>query len=433
MDSNKSKALILTVLAILVLMSVSNAVQSWGNAGVYAEDRSNALTELQDCENGLRGLEQKDWFCSKAERDDIRERLLALNKANVAAKVCATEPPSDETLAEMEARGNIETACYAEWMQAVQDKLKRFQECKSGCQSDSDCMGGEACVENQCWEEPSCTTSQECIGWFGQGYFCSEGKCFIEAECGVDSDCVAEHGQGYQCVNGNCLRKSAEKIQVPEKAQVRNRFQKEEMAPEKPEVPELDEETKQKIKKWTGLDVDDFSRDMGTGKKAYVVISETLSPNKLEMVWTYKKVQYMVAFMQHVGYDVRLVFRGSDKDVFDAVADPNAGAVAYFGHSGEPAIEDQDFDSGGLETQLAASRGEWYEEGGMERTAARKKANSEESMGLDFFYNHACHSADPGFENMADALVRPGGVYYGEDGLLWATNPPGTEYVRPFN
>ena len=95
-------------------------------------------------------------------------------------------------------------------------------------------------------------------------------------------------------------------------------------------------------------------------------------------------------------------------------------------------MEDQDIESG-LETQLAAARGRWYEKQGMPKTEARKKANSENSLGLDFYYNHTCHSADEGYKDVANVIVKEGGVYYGEEGLLWATSPPSPEYIRPYN
>ena len=34
---------------------------------------------------------------------------------------------------------------------------------------------------------------------------------------------------------------------------------------------------------------------------------------------------------------------------------------------------------------------------------------------------------------MAKTLVRKGGVYYGEKGLLWATSHPGQEYIRGYD
>ncbi len=286
------------------------------------------------------------------------------------------------------------------------------------CRGNEDCEEGFICRQEQCVENVECTIDIDCV----PGLMCKEKKCVEEEpECVKDIDC----SPGLECKKGKCV----EGVDVPGRNELEDMFNEDNLLPENPDVPELDQETKEKIEKWTGLNVDDFSKDMGKGKKAYVLISDSLSPNKLEMVYTYKKVQYMIAFYKHMGYDTRLVFRGTDQDVFDAVADPNAGAVAYFGHASDPTIEDQDME-GGLETHLAVARARWYENRGMTPQEARRRANGENSLGLDFFYNHTCHSADPGYKSMADVLIRRGGIYYGEEGLLWATSPPSTQYIR---
>jgi len=287
------------------------------------------------------------------------------------------------------------------------------------CRGNEDCEEGFECRQERCVEDVDCTKDDDCF----PGLVCKDKKCVKkEAECAQDIDC----SPGLECKNGNCV----EGVDVPGRDELQDEmFDEEDLLPEMPDVPELDEETKRKIKKWTGLDVDDYSKNMGKGKKGYVIINETLNPNRLEMVYTYKKVQYMVAFMKNAGYDVRLVYRKSSDEVFEAIANPNAGAVAYFGHAASTSLEDMDIE-GGVDARLAIARSDWYEKQGMDPVEARKKANGEDSMNLDFYYNHTCHSADAGFEDFADVLVRKGGVYYGEEGLLWATSPPSTEYIR---
>ncbi len=374
--------------------------------------------------------------------------------------VCATEPPASETEEETEARGNAEMQCRAEWLNRVQDAIAELKECAEGCLSDDDCGLKEKCLDGVCRDYYYCSTDEhceemwgsgkgyrciqndceivkeceddlDCLELWGEGYYCLNKECVLEGECNNDADCVQKHGAGYECVNYKCWEKeTAKPTATPGRNELKQRFKKEEMAPEEPEVPEMDEETKQKIREWTGLNVDDFTAGAGKGKKAYVIISDSLNPNKLEMVWTYKKVRYMVAFMNHMGYETRLLFREKDEELFKAMGDPEAGAVAYFGHEGSPAVGGLEADD--LELTLADARKEGYMSQGMSESEARKKANAEVSMNLDIFYNHSCHSADEGYEQLAKLAVKQGGVYYGERGYLWATSSPETEYINQY-
>ena len=423
-------------LALLVLF-IAGSASGWGNAGAYAQQRSGHLNELQSCEEGLQELQQKNWVCAAQEKESLLNRLSELNKASVAAVVCATEPPGSESAEEMEARGAAEMQCRAEWLAAVQEQISRLKSnCKNGCASDDDCEDGD-CVDGACVAYPPCASDADCIARYGDGYYCLESECVMEGECVVDSDCEPVYGLGYVCLNYECWQsvpgagQQGKQAGSLEREQVRERFQKNGLAPQKPLVPELDEETKEKIKSWTGLNPDDFAAGSGSGKKAYVVISDTLSPNKLEMVWVYKKMQYMVTLMNYLGYDVRLLYREDDEELFKAMSDPDAGAMAYYGHESSPGVGGMEADD--LELTLAVKRKEWYMSQGMSESEALKKANSESSMNLDFFYNHSCHSADEGFEQLANLAVRPGGAYYGQEGYLWATSSPSTEYLGAYD
>ena len=168
------------------------------------------------------------------------------------------------------------------------------------------------------------------------------------------------------------------------------------------------------------------------------MINETITSGR-ERIWILKKVHYSVAFYKALGYDVTLLDQGYKLDepdetrsdaIFTAITDPDVGAVSYFAHADEPSIEDQGADN--VATHLARARKAWYMRQGMSEKDARLKANSEVSIALDIYYNHTCHSADEGFEEFADQIIREGGVYYGEPGLLWATSAPDTEYIKGF-
>jgi hypothetical protein len=56
------------------------------------------------------------------------------------------------------------------------------------------------------------------------------------------------------------------------------------------------------------------------------------------------------------------------------------------------------------------------------------KRFKEGHLNLDYAYIHACHSFDD--KSLAHALVRPGGIFWGEKGLLWASEGL-YEYKRP--
>ena len=140
---------LLVAFGAICLLALTGTAFGWGNASVYAGERASHLEELQDCEKEVQILEQKNWICTNQEKEALLERLREINKASVAAKICATEPPGSETLEEMEARGAVEQQCSAEWMQRVQEVIKNLSNCKSGCGDDSDCTLDEICVEGE--------------------------------------------------------------------------------------------------------------------------------------------------------------------------------------------------------------------------------------------------------------------------------------------
>ncbi|MAG18107.1 MAG: hypothetical protein CL944_01380 [Candidatus Diapherotrites archaeon] len=230
-------------------------------------------------------------------------------------------------------------------------------------------------------------------------------------------------------------------LDVPTPDELMHLFSEDGLFPDDPKFGEMDEYTKEKIKSWLGIDVDDYKAGSGEGKKAYIILNETLKPaeynvfgntitrNKLEILYVYKKMQYMTAFFDHIGYDLRVIDKKDSDTVFRAIADPSAGAVAYFGHAAAPTIEDQSYEEG-VGNLLALARKQWYIDQGMDAREAQRKSVGEDTMGLDFYYNHTCHSADPGFENLANLLIRPSGIYYGEEGLWWAASGAGTKYIR---
>lgn len=185
-----------------------------------------------------------------------------------------------------------------------------------------------------------------------------------------------------------------------------------------------------RLKYFTGLDMDDFEPGMGEGKTAYIIRSQLLSARQSAAVG--RKANLMVAFFEKLGYKVRYVHKENYETVFEAMVDPETGAVAYFSHSpkGGPTIEDFEHDD--IELRLSEARKRWlmkYE--GMSEAEARRQANSETRYAnMQFFYNHTCYSAEGEFNLVADQLLDHGGEYYGEIDYLWSVETPDTTYTR---
>jgi len=186
---------------------------------------------------------------------------------------------------------------------------------------------------------------------------------------------------------------------------------------------------KERLKDFLGLNLDDFSSDTGKGKIAYVIRSSELSKREATSVGT--KANLMVYFFKKLGYEMRYVDRENETAVFDAITNPSAGAVAYFGHSTMDGASIESVQGDDIGLQLVDARARWHVKQGLSQKEAALKAKQEEnSTNLLFFYSHTCHSADKGFEQLADSIILPGGVYYGHEGILWSFEHCDVEHFR---
>ncbi len=273
----------------------------------------------------------------------------------------------------------------------------------------------------------------------GQKDIAGPTKAECEAECTSKipfsfgklegQECTCPCRQGYVSSEGKCFQKLDA---VPKKDDLKkNRFSREKISLENPpEPPPLNEKTKKQIKKILGLNADEFKQGMGQGKKAGIFISAGIGD--YERLWIGSKINLMYAFMKYLGYEVSIYDRHSDEVILNAMFGPEVDAVASFSHGAEPGLQGLPIDGSVLETTGADYRRKHYEKSGMATKEARKKANSENSLGWSFCYNHSCHGGDAGYKELADFALREGGVYFGEKGILWATSYPDLSYTKSF-
>lgn len=242
------------------------------------------------------------------------------------------------------------------------------------------------------------------------------------------NDCSCVCDEGYVASEGACVEKLEE---VPEKDELKDKFGKDGMTPE-PNKPGqgISEERKEEIKEELGLDLDEFDKSMGNGKKAYVIITENAA-NRLE--WLVPKSDLLIDFYSTLGYEVEYLHLADGPAVARALADPNAGAIAYLAHAKTPTIEAQPLDD--LKSALISARADWYlrKNPNQEWNKVFQKATQDVNKGLGFemFYSFTCHSFDDGWKPLADFLIGNGGRYYGETGwLLRMNNYPDELYVK---
>ncbi|MBN1246144.1 MAG: hypothetical protein JXC32_00710 [Anaerolineae bacterium] len=161
------------------------------------------------------------------------------------------------------------------------------------------------------------------------------------------------------------------------------------------------------------------------GKVAYVMISSELTP--YERQWIHGKISAIRSFFTNAGYTTFTVLVYSPGQVVELIAPPSTQAIAYFGHAIEPAIED--IAAGTLRNDIFTWLQKQYAaRGSTPNDAFRLSDPRGKNLGLQFAYMHTCHSADN--MSLRDYLVRSGGTYWGETGLLFAPQSL-TRYPRP--
>jgi hypothetical protein len=160
-------------------------------------------------------------------------------------------------------------------------------------------------------------------------------------------------------------------------------------------------------------------------KVAVFAVSPDVS--NYERWWISGKMKRIQEFYQAQGYKIQVVQIKSSEDLPAALSNPSTRALAYFGHATKPTLEDMDASS--VESSVHSTLLRRYRQQGMKRNEANKAAGSRSAgLNLDYAYIHTCHSLDD--TSMRDYLVKPGGTYWGKEGLLWAFQNP-VQSVRP--
>ncbi|MBU0662430.1 MAG: hypothetical protein ABH854_05320 [Candidatus Diapherotrites archaeon] len=395
---NSGKALCL-IFAVFILAQL-----------VYASPlmTSDQLSEYNDTQ-GKANREKVNACAKQCIKDKVPEgRMPTINESNVCWLDCSSDPCTKPCRAECSAKGTSTMDCIGD-CESRCNKPKR-----EAC--DAECNGYENAFSN--WYELRCV----CV--CNSGFVPGKNACVEEGTGGGNGDTV-ECGKDYELIDGECVLvrdRSASFFDFS------GRF-RDGMLNRVSHEYGMSQFMIDKIKNFTGMDIREFEAGMGNGKTAYVIKSDDLSAREALSVGT--KANLMIAFYKGLGYNVKFIDRQDMDTVMNAMADPNAGAVAYFGHTEKsiPAIENQGGDD--ISIHLAKARARWYMKQGMTQLEATKKANAEAQIPqLDIYYGHTCYSADPGFENLADQVVKPGGLYVGEQGLLWSVETPDIQYRR---
>jgi len=146
-----------------------------------------------------------------------------------------------------------------------------------------------------------------------------------------------------------------------------------------------------------------------------------------ERWWISGKMKQIQKFYRAQGYEINIVQINSGDEIPEALGNPSTRALAYFGHASTPTLESSN--ATGIERSVHASLLRRYRAQGMSQKEASEAASKKATApNLDYAYIHTCHSLDN--NSLRDYLVKPGGTYWGKEGLLWAFQDP-VKSVRP--
>ena len=169
------------------------------------------------------------------------------------------------------------------------------------------------------------------------------------------------------------------------------------------------------------------SRDTFGCSPKVAVFAVSPGVSNYERWWISGKMKRIKEFYLAKGYEINVVQIKSGDEIPEALGNPSTRALAYFGHAHKPTLEDQDAAS--VESSVHSSLLRRYRAQGMKQKEAVEAASKRAAApNLDYAYIHTCHSLDN--DSMRDYLVKPGGTYWGKEGLLWAFQDP-VKTVRP--
>jgi hypothetical protein len=169
------------------------------------------------------------------------------------------------------------------------------------------------------------------------------------------------------------------------------------------------------------------SRDTFGCSPKVAVFAVSPEVSNYERWWISGKMKRIQEFYRAQGYEVRVVEIKSGDELPEALGNPSTRALAYFGHARTPTLESSDAD--GIQRAVHGSLLRRYRQQGMNQQEATEAASQRAGApNLDYAYIHTCHSLDD--NSLRDYLVKPGGTYWGKEGLLWAFQDP-VQSVRP--
>jgi hypothetical protein len=174
-------------------------------------------------------------------------------------------------------------------------------------------------------------------------------------------------------------------------------------------------------------------KDKCSPKVAYIFVSSGLA--SYEYYWDIYRINDATRLYRSLGYKIVRIRVNDLGEIANELAKPSTKAIAYFGH-GHPSFPSLESDgpitiSLSLNTAVANN----YKDLGLPSAEVSRLANAKSTNpNLDYAYIHACYSlGDRTIDtSLADYLLRPGGTYWGEEGILFSGPWDDlSEYVKP--
>jgi hypothetical protein len=153
-------------------------------------------------------------------------------------------------------------------------------------------------------------------------------------------------------------------------------------------------------------------------RRAVIFLDEQVT--EYERMFQSPRILLEKAYYEDLGYEVTL-WRASDGDIVQALLNPAIAAVSFFGHGYDPTAPEATssmlfVDANGWSDRIFSALRQGYIDAGMSGQAATARARDEsKNVKLDVLRNHSCASLVD--TRLAEALVRPGGSYFGVRGL----------------
>jgi hypothetical protein len=175
-------------------------------------------------------------------------------------------------------------------------------------------------------------------------------------------------------------------------------------------------------------------KDSCSPKVAYIFVSSGLA--SYQYYWDIYRINDATRRYRSLGYKIVRIRVNGLGDIAQELAKPSTKAIAYFGH-GHPSFPSLEND-GPITISLRLNtevKNNYIKKLGLPQAEASQLANAKSiNPNLDYAYIHTCYSlGDRTIDtSLADYLLRPGGTYWGEEGMLYSGPWDDlSEYVKP--